>query len=699
MVSLPENQTKLRLARVVWWVWAGVAVALFFVFSLYLWHFAMTTPCSRADCSEFLGWLSRLGLGIEVFALLYLISFAVPVLIWLALAFWVFLAQPRNIWSCVFSSVFLIGWYGEISAQYLRGSLPFAIDNMFDFLGLPSLNSEVFSVYLRGILKMLADNLLVLMVFAFPDGKLYPSWSKFYLVVLALLSFGYSMPFLRETAWNYAKLPFPFNFLVNLFLLFVLIWGLLLRYRHSSDTVRHQVRGIIPIMIVNTVIYSLDLIFVVLLKHGIFSSQTLIEPLGDLLLNYLNSFGMIWLAVAVAQIIVQQQLFDIRFVLNRALAYSAVVLSTGLIYGLIVGGLGTLLRQADVWLSVLATGVIAVLFQPLLSQFRRFANRLFYGERQDPYQAISHLGRTLEAVVKTDELLGIIVQTVAGTLKLPFVELVTPKQTISQGQAVGQVLEFVMQVKNVQVGVLRVSQRFSGEAFLASELRLLEDLTARAAVAVQEALLSQEIQASGQAIVLAREEERKRIRRDLHDGLGASLAGIAMNLQVSKSFVVKNPTRAEDLIAASAKGVQEAIADIRRLVYDLRPPALDDLGLAGALRQQIGQMIGVLPEIHMDITEMPAALEVAVYRIASEALNNIQKHAHASAVRFNLYQDENGVLLEIYDNGVGIARNRSSGVGLQSMRERTQELGGRLEIENHNGTRIMAWLPLHKGAT
>jgi signal transduction histidine kinase len=697
------------VARVSWLFLALLAVCLFLMFSWFYWHLTTTTPCGRVDCSALLAWFGRYGISVEFFAMLYLVSFVVPVMIWIGLALWVFLAQPRQLWSYVFSLFFLVGWYGEISRQYLGGSFPLALRYMLESLGLNGLAASpdlhVFSAYLRHIFKMLADNLLMLMVFAFPNGRFYPSWSKFYLLLFVLLSFGYSMPFLRETPWNYARLPFPFNLIFNLGLLFVPVWGSVARYRNSSDLVRHQVRDVVLLLIVNGVIYALDLILVVLTQPGYVSSAEIrspvIRPLLDLGINWFNSLAMIWLALAVAQAIIRQQLFDIRFVLNRALAYSALILSTGVLYGLIVGGLGSLFRQSNLWFSVLATGVIAVLFQPLLMTFRQMANRLFYGERNDPYRAISKFGKQLEVVYKPEELALTIVSTVATTLKLPYVALkplpAEVGQSISFGDPVGKLLEFPMVIKGASVGLLIVSTRFVGESFSSSETRLLEDLASRAAVAVQEALLNQELQASKEAIVLAREEERKRIRRDLHDGLGVTLASLSMNLQVSKNLISQNPARAETMIAASAQNVQEAITDIRRLVYGLRPPALDDLGLEGALRQQIGQMLEVIPEIEIEPLEsLPAAVEVAVFRITSEALNNIAKHARAKRVTLKLHRDETGLLLEIRDDGIGISSTRASGVGLHSMRERATELGGHFEITSENGTRVLAWLPLRE---
>jgi signal transduction histidine kinase len=694
-------------ARVSWLLLALLVSSLLLIFIWFFWNLNTTTSCLGDNCGVLLNWFSQYNVSFQALALIHILGFAVPVIIWIGLAVWVFSAQSKQLWGYVFSLFFLIGWYGEISVQYIRGSLPDALHFVFLNLGFKDFATSAtlleFAGYLRGGLKMLADNLMILTVFAFPNGKLFPAWSRFYMIAFFLVSLGYSLPFLRETVFDYTSLPFPLNYLVNLLLVVGLVYGLIERFRHAADASGYQMRSVFPIMIANSFIYSLDVLFGILIKKHFFSSTDIATfvPLVQLGINSLNSLAMIWLAIAVAQAIVRQQLFDIQFVLNRALAYSALILSTGILYGLIVGGLGSLFRQSNVWFSVLATGVIAVSFQPLLMTFRQMANRLFYGERNDPYRAISKFGKQLEVVYKPEELALTIVSTVATTLRLPYVALkplpAEVGQSISFGDPVGKLLEFPMVVKGASVGLLIVSTRFVGESFSPSETRLLEDLASRAAVAVQEALLNQELQASKEAIVLAREEERKRIRRDLHDGLGVTLASLSMNLQVSKNLISQNPARAETMIAASAQNVQEAITDIRRLVYGLRPPALDDLGLEGALRQQIGQMLEVIPKIEIEPLEsLPAAVEVAVFRITSEALNNIAKHARAKHITLKLHRDETGLLLEIQDDGIGISSTRASGVGLHSMRERATELGGHFEITSENGTRVLAWLPLRE---
>ncbi len=675
-----------------------------------------------------LEWYAQRGIPIELYASAYLIALVAPPVIWMGLAIWVFLMRPQRWWTFMFSLFFLVGWYGEVNQQYIRGSLPDALRYIAPLLGLADspVTLEVGS-YLRGVLKMLADNLTVLIVFTFPNGRFYPRWSLVYLALFIALSLGYSLPSLRETPWNYSHWLRLISLPINLALVIGLGLALRQRYHSSSDVERRKVRGVFPAMVANIVVYASieyiqDLLIPTLFADSATQRQVL-QRLLELLMKWVNAACMIWLALAVAQAIAKRQLVDGRFVLNRALAYSAVVLSSAVLYGLIVGGLGSLLRSTELWVNVLATGVIAVLFHPMLVLFRSAANRAFYGERHDPYRALHLLGRQLEATLKPEELSLKIVQTVATTLRLPYVALETGVgNTVAIGSPVGQPLEFAMLSRGQRVGTLIVSSRVAGEAFSNSECQLLKDLAARAGVAVQEALLAGQLQATKEAIVLGREEERKRIRRDLHDGLGPSLASLSMQLQVTRNLLSSDPARAESMVDAATHGVQDAIADIRRLVYDLRPPALDDLGLAGALRQQLEQMIGVQVSAQILALEpLPAAVEVAAYRIACEALNNVAKHANASVVTLRLGMFGHGLSLEVMDDGCGLPLAPQAGVGLASMRERALELGGLLSIEaigigeskntgsrgagdriigtqasgaRASGTRVSAWLPV-----
>jgi signal transduction histidine kinase len=253
------------------------------------------------------------------------------------------------------------------------------------------------------------------------------------------------------------------------------------------------------------------------------------------------------------------------------------------------------------------------------------------------------------------------------------------------------------------VGYIVLGPRAPNEAFSSTDLRLLEDLAPQVGVAVHAVRLTADLQRSREQLVLAREEERRRLRRDLHDGLGPQLAGLALKLETLRNRLTGDPL-ADSLLADLAKRTQEATADIRHLVYELRPPALDELGLVSALRegatqysQQGYNSVNITLDAPESLPPLPAAVEVAVYRIAQEALTNVVRHAEAHTCLIRLGLDEAiGVLcLEVQDDGKGLPIKRRAGVGLNSMRERAEELGGTLTILPipTGGTSLLARLP------
>jgi signal transduction histidine kinase len=244
-----------------------------------------------------------------------------------------------------------------------------------------------------------------------------------------------------------------------------------------------------------------------------------------------------------------------------------------------------------------------------------------------------------------------------------------------------------------------LAPRAAGEAFSPADLRLLDDLARQAHVAAHAVRLTTDLQRSRERLVSAREEERRRLRRDLHDGLGPQLAGLTLKLDAARNLLGRDTQAADALLGELKIQTQSAIADIRRLVYDLRPPALDDLGLIGALREQIAQyqyhQLSITIDAPEQLPALPAAVEVAAYRIAQEALTNVVKHAKARRCRISLGVSS-GLCLDIRDDGCGLLSGRRAGIGLNSMRERAAELGGRCEISPApgGGTCVVAWLPL-----
>ncbi len=420
----------------------------------------------------------------------------------------------------------------------------------------------------------------------------------------------------------------------------------------------------------------------------------------------------IWVTLAVIVIaagiaILRHRLYDIDLIINRTLVYGA--LSAGVVglYILLVGALGALFQSSgSLLVSLIATGLVAVLFQPLRERLQRAINRLLYGERDDPYTVLSHLSQQLKTTLVPTAVLPNIAQAVAQTLKLPYVALALKygnrlEIAGAYGLPSGEPMRLPLVYQAETVGQLLVAPRASGESFTPAEQRLLEDIALQAGVAAHAVRLTADLQRSRERLVTAREEERRRLRRDLHDGLGPQLASLTLTLAAARELLRHDVDAAERLLQELAIHTQAAIADVRRVVYDLRPPALDDLGLILALREQAAHYPQAGLQITIDTPEqlppLPAAVEVAAYRIVQEALTNVLRHAYAQncAVRLTL---GDALDMQIRDDGVGLPEGSRSGVGLMSMRERTAELGGTCQIESipGGGTCIHARLPLHQ---
>ena len=418
------------------------------------------------------------------------------------------------------------------------------------------------------------------------------------------------------------------------------------------------------------------------------------------------------IAVAATVAIVRYRLYDIDVVINRTLVYgimTGVVLS---IYGVVVGGVGVLLQTETNWLAtLLATGLVAVLFQPIHRRLQRGVNRLLYGQRDEPFEVLSQLGQRLELMLMPDSVYPTIVETVAQALRLPYVALevsddVGFQLVESYGRPIAQPATLPLTNQGEIVGRLIVSGRTAREEFSEADRRLLQNIARQAGAAVHNAQLTADLQRSRQQLVTSREEERRRLRRDLHDGLGPSLASLLLEARVLRRMIRDDPTAAEKLADEMQGDIRTTIDDIRRVVHELRPPALDDLGLVPAinvLAAKIGRDDDQSGALHVDVEApdnlpaLPTAVEVAAYRIIQEALTNVVHHAGARCATVRLWL-ESGLQLEVTDDGAGFAGSRLGGLGLRSMRERAAELGGSCTISGaaDGGTRVRATLPLEQ---
>jgi signal transduction histidine kinase len=254
-----------------------------------------------------------------------------------------------------------------------------------------------------------------------------------------------------------------------------------------------------------------------------------------------------------------------------------------------------------------------------------------------------------------------------------------------------------------RVGELMLAPRAPGESFSPADMRLINIIAQQAGVAAYTVRLNNDLQYSRERLVTAQEEERRRLRRDLHDGVGPTLASLSQRIDTAADLVRADPEASIHLLKELKGQVKNTVAEIRRLVYALRPPALDEFGLVSAIREHVAQYTGPNGiQVTFDVTEpmpvLPAAVEVAAYRIALEAFTNMIHHAKATTCKITAKVENHFLMLEVDDNGKGITPGTHAGVGLTSMRERATELGGEFSLERNpaGGTRVRAWLPLRK---
>jgi signal transduction histidine kinase len=534
---------------------------------------------------------------------------------------------------------------------------------------------------------------LPLLIGLFPDGRWVPRWARWVGLVAILFEVAREITVTPSTGQFY-----PLDIPVYELMMVVLLGAQVYRYRRVSTAIQR--------LQAKWVLFGISII---VLTQVIASAMYVTGTLGRYQFGLLPiAYGGEWLTVlAIGFAVLRYRLFDIDVIINRALVYGGLTAIVAVIYALIVGGVGALLRaQGGLALSFLATGVIAVLFQPLRAWLQRGVNRLLYGERDEPYAVVARLGRRLESSLAPDAVLPTIVETVAAALKLPYAAIALREEggmtvAVERGTPPSLArLNVPLVYQGETVGELRLAPRPGEQKLSSADRRLVDDLARQAGIAVRATQLTRDLQRARERLVTAREEERRRLRRDLHDGLGPALASQALTVDTAQLLLERDPQGAAALLRSVKDQSQAAVAEIRRVAYALRPPALDDLGLVGALREAAsryaGTELGVAVEAPEALPSLPAAVEVAAFRVAQEAVANVTRHAGAANCVVTLVLADDALTVTIADDGVGIAPGRRAGVGLTSMRERAEELGGTCVIEPNRGggTRVIARLPL-----
>jgi signal transduction histidine kinase len=615
----------------------------------------------------------------------------------------------------------VIFWRRSNDRMALFVSLALLLFGLLTFSGVANALAEAYPAWWLPVacLTYLGSAAFIFFLFLFPDGHFVPLWTCW----IAL-------------AWNAQQIPGAFfphaaistssgftvvSIVVWAAALGSVIYSQIYRYQRVSSAQQRQQTKWVVLGIAGA---SVGLIGAVVVLD-------IIDPYpaspGDMVLALAGDAfvyaSLLLVPAALGIAMLRSHLFDVDLLINRTLVYGTLTACVVGVYILIVGSLGALFQtRGALAISLLATGIVAVVFQPLRERVQQGVNRLMYGQRNEPYAVISHLSQRLEATLVPEAVLPAIVETVAQALKLPYAAIALKNSdrlaiAADYGTPVEEPLSIPLTYQTETIGALLLGPRAPGEPWAAADRNLLDELARHAGAAAHTVRLTVDLQRSNtelvaarERLVTAREEERRRLRRDLHDGLGPALAALTLKVGAARKLLSHDQVAADSILADLSSDVEETVADIRRLVYNLRPPTLDELGLVGAIRERAAQYaansgaesasrLRIVVDAPDRLPPLPAAVEVAAYRITQEALSNVQTHAQARSSYVRLALDDT-LQLEISDDGVGLPAERRTGVGLAAMRERAIELGGTCVVErlSTGGTRVLASFPVSKEA-
>lgn len=454
--------------------------------------------------------------------------------------------------------------------------------------------------------------------------------------------------------------------------------SIVVRWRASTGDRRQQLKWLLVGGAATVVVFALGLLVP--------------QPAGEVF----AALGAIPLPAACAVAALRHRLWDVDLVVSAGLRYAVLSVVVIAVYAAVVALLG-----ASTGAPVIATAVVALVLLPLHARLQRWANRVVHGEPEDPGTALARLGEQLAATSDpadvADRLLPEVVARISGLLRAPYTAIgLADGGIVEHGDRPDDVERVPLAYGGAEVGVLELTPRNRS----GGERRRLEVLARQAAVAVHSVLLTREARRSRQLVVAAREEERRRLRWDLHDGVGPSIAALALQAETARDLVAVDPAAATEILDRLVPRMNGTVAEVRAIVHELRPPTLDELGLAGAVRELATRFAG--PDRRVDVAlsdlgELPAAVDLAAYRIISEALANAVRHSGAGVVRVSAERDGEWLSLEVADDGHGIPAGAPAGVGLTSMRARAEELNGRCAVRpsaDGSGTVVAALLPL-----
>ncbi|MVQ36509.1 sensor histidine kinase [Paenibacillus sp. MAH-34] len=564
---------------------------------------------------------------------------------------------------------------------------------------------------------------LFLFFLLFPSGKLTPYWTLFVWIPFSLVQISSFL--LPETVIDLQQWSPTARILYYLSAIGSMIYSQIYRYRKVSNAEQKQQT--------KWVVYGVTISFLGFFGIGaFFVVDAAFSPVSYIYLTIALHVFVSIIPLTLAFATLRHRLWDIDPLVNRTIVYGVLSLAIVIVYSASVLYLSSVFRTDKSYIiSLIATSIVAILFAPLKQWLQRIVNRLMKGRHDDPFAVLVELGDSLIKPMAPEKVLDAVARTIQDALRLPHVSIsigMNGQETmvISVGEKKYDLHAFPLIHSGEELGTLWLSSRSPGEAFSSEDSRLL-DVLLRQAVPIAKnikmtagmKLLAKDLQESRERLVLAREEERRQIRRNLHDELAPRLMSLAFNVAAAEQYIRKSPDTAIELLGELRQVIRTTVNDIRTMVHDLRPPTLDEFGLLGSIEARIEEILktsaqmaatrnhdAIRVKLHVleELPILPAAVEVAVYRIVTESLVNVIRHAEATIcdvhIRLTAAQE---LQVEVIDNGKGIPipikPTVNGGIGLTSIRERAGEIGGHCLFERleAGGTRVMALLPLLRG--
>jgi signal transduction histidine kinase len=464
--------------------------------------------------------------------------------------------------------------------------------------------------------------------------------------------------------------------------------SLVVRYRGSTADERLQLKWFVSAAAIAALAFSV----------GFFVDSAVVSAIV--------SISLVFLYVAIGIAMLKHNLYDIDLIINKTITYGAIAAFITAIYVIVVVVIGAFIGVTE-GVSLLATAVVAVAFQPIRRRAQQFANRLVYGERATPYEVLSrfseHVGETYsgeDILVRMARLLAEGTGATSAVVWLRVGDEVRPAATWPTNGAMATAIPLTAHEPPVVDGAtasipVRHQRELLGlltvtkppyEPLSPVEEKLVADLAGQAGLVLANSRLIEDLRASRQRMVAAQDAERRRLERNLHDGAQQQLVALAVRLRLARTTASKDLAEADRMLEQLEGDVSDALENLRELARGVYPPLLADRGLAAAIEAQ-ARRSPVPVRVEADgIGRYPQELETAFYFCTLEALQNAAKYAEANEVAVRLAEDHGELVLSIRDDGRGFDRAATPlGAGLQNMADRLAALGGTLTVRSRPG--------------